>query len=690
MPEPAAPGRAEPLAVLAVACAAVFAFTNAYRSPAAWLLLAPALLSPFWRLGTVPARLRTVVPVVARAVVLATVVFGIAWSIYPVLPAALVARGPRVVGHVLVALLTTSVLGSAVWPPAGTAIPVALALLVDAAFEKRSEPAYLPVALTAAALIAYAMASNRTVRPVETRARRPRRAARTVAVLAAAAGFTAAITRLLPWAQPYVESSVAKAMSPYVQYAGFSDNTSLGSIEELALSPKVVMRVWTDRSQKLRARVYTRFDGLGWHARPGEPAAALQPAASPPAAAWLAAIPGRDFVVPGERADAAADPQAIRTRIVQSDLEGALVAPGPLVLVRLAHPSPFIDRFGVLRPVYPIPRVYGTVNRPLPAPSALALGDDLRAETLALPPEIDPRLRALAGQLSAAGRDDGDRVRRTLEYLSTNCRYSLKVGRFRTKQPVAEFLFEKKRGYCEYFASAAAVLLRLQGIPTRYVAGFNVTDGTFRAGHYLVRESDAHAWIEVAAPGLGWIEADPTPAAQYAEVHPRLGRDVLAEALEWLSGKWAELSARMASGDLGALARWLRGEVSALLRRRPVVLAAIALAAAVWTGRARLRRLLARRRAPARAAAPSDSVPRELAALLAQVDDRLARAGCPRPESRAPLEHLQRLPAGRLPADLRATAERVVDCFYAARFGGATVPPDLIRRLDEDLVRLRS
>jgi transglutaminase-like putative cysteine protease len=676
---------AEQLAVLAVACAAVFAFTNAYHSPTAWLLLAPAALSPFWRFRAVPPRLRTTLPLLARAVILVTVVFGIAWSIYPVLPPVLVARGPRIVGHVLVALLTTLVLGSAVWPPAGAAIPVALALLVDAAFEKRSEPAYLPVALTAAALVAYALASNRTVRPVDTRGRRPRRAARKVAVLALAVGSTAAIARVLPWAQPYVESSVAKAMSPYVQYAGFSDNTSLGSIEELALSPKVVMRVWTDRPQKLRARVYTRFDGLGWHARPNEPAAPLQAAgASGAVGSWLAAIPGRDFLVPGEPPETASDAQAIRTRIVQSDVEGALLAPAAILLVRLAHPSPFIDRFGVLRPLYPIPRVYGVVNRPTASSSPLA--DDLRAETLALPTGGDRRLRALADRLSAEGRDEADRAQRTLGYLYANCRYSLKVGRFRTKEPVAEFLFEKKRGYCEYFASAAAVLLRLQGIPARYVAGFNVTDGTFRGGHYLVRESDAHAWIEVFLPGVGWTEADPTPAAQYMEVHPPLGRDVLADALEWARAKWAEVSARIGAGDLAALARWAGRELWAFLREQRLVLAAVTLAAALWTARRRLAPRAGRR--ARRPPAEPDGVPRDLALLLAQVDQRLARAGCARPESRAPQEHLQSLPADRLPADLRAAAEQVVDCFYRARFGGAEVPPELLRQLETDLREL--
>ena len=61
------------------------------------------------------------------------------------------------------------------------------------------------------------------------------------------------------------------------------------------------------------------------------------------------------------------------------------------------------------------------------------------------------------------------------------CRYSLDVGAFKTKDPLAEFLFDKKKGYCEYFASATVMLLRLQGVPARYVNGLSVRDADRRA-----------------------------------------------------------------------------------------------------------------------------------------------------------------------------------------------------------------
>src|SRR5207245_9659507 len=104
-----------------------------------------------------------------------------------------------------------------------------------------------------------------------------------------------AVGRLLAWAQPFVDGSVARALNPYVPYSGFADSTGLGSIEELALSPRVVMRVWTGQPQKLRARAYTRFDGSVWHAPPAEAGLPLRPATTAPApdlSRWLAAVPG--------------------------------------------------------------------------------------------------------------------------------------------------------------------------------------------------------------------------------------------------------------------------------------------------------------------------------------------------------------------------------------------------------------
>ena len=76
------------------------------------------------------------------------------------------------------------------------------------------------------------------------------------------------------------------------------------------------------------------------------------------------------------------------------------------------------------------------------------------------------------------------------------------------------FLFEQRRGYSEYFASAMAVLLRSVGVPARVAAGYTTGDPTEVENVYVVADSHSHGWVEVYFPGYGWIPFEPTPGAE--------------------------------------------------------------------------------------------------------------------------------------------------------------------------------
>jgi hypothetical protein len=94
--------------------------------------------------------------------------------------------------------------------------------------------------------------------------------------------------------------------------------------------------------------------------------------------------------------------------------------------------------------------------------------------------------------------------------LSHGYRYSERPRRSAT--PLMEFLFGQRSGYCQHFSGAMALLLRLAGVPTRVAAGFSpgVFDHTRK--EYVVRDYDAHSWVEVFFPGIGWVTRDPTPS----------------------------------------------------------------------------------------------------------------------------------------------------------------------------------
>jgi len=98
-------------------------------------------------------------------------------------------------------------------------------------------------------------------------------------------------------------------------------------------------------------------------------------------------------------------------------------------------------------------------------------------------------------------------------YLRTRFGYTLQLPRVLPHDPLANFLFERKQGHCEYFASAMAVMLRTLRIPSRVVNGFQTGEYNDLTSQYVVRASNAHSWVEAYFPGYGWVAFDPTPAA---------------------------------------------------------------------------------------------------------------------------------------------------------------------------------
>jgi len=659
-------GRAEQALVAAMAVAAVVGYATVHGAHLALLALPVAALSLVWRPPSLPRWVTRPAPAVVRIALGAVFLMRVAMTLYPVLDDERVARIALFTGALLVPILAAAVLGTRVWRPALGAVPLSIALVAVASFDPS---AGVRVAQTVEALLvlAYLAVGIPRVEPPAGRRRPGARAAALVGFTLLAASLAAVLARVLPWAQPHVEDAAARLLNPSfpIGQAGFSANSSLGDIQRLSLSRSVALRVWTPMPRKLRGRVLTDFDGHTWHApRPQWRDLSVVPDGSLPAplAGWVAALPGTSFGDPRS----AARGDATRTRVLLAEvLADTLFAPAGVALARVGAARLRRDRFEVLEAPADPPAVYALVH--VPSGGAEPSGP----ETLAVPADTDARLRDLAARLAAGDPPPAVRLERTLAYLWRECRYSLDVGKFATRQPVAEFLFDKKRGYCEYFASAAVVLLRLEGVPTRYVTGFSMDAAETVGGHYVVRESDAHAWIEAWLPDRGWVEADPTPAGDYAAAHAALASR-LDRIVEWFKGHWAE--ALLALHTL---------EVRRLLRAVVVPAAVLGLVAlGAFAARARRRGMVG-----AAAIEEKWAADPELASLLSRVEALWARHGCPRPPHRAPLEHLRDLEAARLPAALRRTSEDVVECYYRARYAGR--PPrageleGLARRLDD-------
>jgi hypothetical protein len=155
-------------------------------------------------------------------------------------------------------------------------------------------------------------------------------------------------------------------------------------------------------------------------------------------------------------------------------------------------------------------------GQPLDAGAAAALGRS---------PYSD--VAALARRLASGARTQWQVVARVMRYLRDEHRFRYTTDvRSPGPFPLLDFLLRTHAGYCQHFAGAAALLLRLAGVPARMVSGF--ATGVPRRGRFEVRDVDAHAWIEVYFQGYGWVPFNPTPSVAPAAVPRAL--DLLATA----------------------------------------------------------------------------------------------------------------------------------------------------------------
>ena len=140
--------------------------------------------------------------------------------------------------------------------------------------------------------------------------------------------------------------------------------------------------------------------------------------------------------------------------------------------------------------------------------------DDLPKSYLRLPPNISDRLVKLVERLSN-GKNNSYEIAKSIEtYLRNNYKYTLNPPKVPEGNDFADyFVFEEKQGYCTYFATAMSVMLRIAGIPSRYVEGFLVkADAGAGYKTYSIIDSDAHAWVEAYIGQYGWMTFEPTPA----------------------------------------------------------------------------------------------------------------------------------------------------------------------------------
>jgi transglutaminase-like putative cysteine protease len=197
------------------------------------------------------------------------------------------------------------------------------------------------------------------------------------------------------------------------------------------------------------------------------------------------------------------------------DLGGLVYASGEVITVDASYRITFRkneDQYAATTRA----KIYTATSSVLAPDPALLRGagvkypDWIKERYLALPDDLPSRVRVLASSLTASLPTTYDRALAIESYLRTYP-YTLNLDAPPTNQDVVDyFLFDLKKGYCDYFASAMVVLARAAGIPARLATGY--ASGYYNAlnASYIVTEADAHSWVEIYFPNYGWIEFEPT------------------------------------------------------------------------------------------------------------------------------------------------------------------------------------
>ncbi|HEV2202573.1 MAG TPA: DUF3488 and transglutaminase-like domain-containing protein [Bryobacteraceae bacterium] len=465
-----------------------------------------------------------------------------------------------------------------------------------------------------------------------------------------------------------------------MRLAGFSNSVTLGEIGEIKRNTTAVMHVRSYQNEgflpvKWRGSALVEFDGTRWF--------------NPPETGQLVRVDGgvialRNAVI-GTRLGRNLIYQARLSPLISDTLFFA----GNPETIRVDVPFLRYSRGGVFR----VPPRFGnrglnySVYGFLPDEWAevrfttAPLGEEFRRELLTLP-ALDPRVPQLARDMTAGAETEAEKARTIENHLRHDYGYTLELLSKPVADPLAYFLFERKKGHCEYFASAMAVMLRTIGIPTRVITGFQ--SGTYNpmTGWQVIRASDAHSWVEAWLDGRGWTTFDPTPADPSAGGPGWLSKlALLSDAADQMWQDWVvsydadhqvALFARMQESGrqfhfprldriIGAL-----GDAGRNLARWTPALGGIALALALWILAGPSVQRWWRERAHARRLARGQMRPSDATILYQRLLRLLEKRGVRKPPWLTPVEFVGVLAK----PDLAALAADATAAYNELRFGG--------------------
>jgi transglutaminase-like putative cysteine protease len=295
--------------------------------------------------------------------------------------------------------------------------------------------------------------------------------------------------------------------------AGFDPNVYFGYGETVdlhvrgRLSDELVLRVRTPRPSLYRGQAFDVYRNGAWTSSDTKLDEVRGTGVDP--------IP-----VPRSVTDAALGPELVQTFYVERPLPNILFHAYRADEVYVSSTTLRVDDFSSMRLPFILEKdtIYSVISH-VPDVSAESLRSAPPVNTahpdmarfLQVPSTLSGRFRTLAQRITRPHSATVDKVSSVERWLRRNKHYRLDIPRDPPgRDPVDVFVFDRDEGFCEQIAATMALMLRASGVPARLVTGFGPGERNLFTGYWEVRNSDAHAWVEVFYPGHGWIPYDPT------------------------------------------------------------------------------------------------------------------------------------------------------------------------------------
>jgi transglutaminase-like putative cysteine protease len=362
-------------------------------------------------------------------------------------------------------------------------------------------------ALTSAE-IRRSMSKARTTARYGQRRFHPRLAVLATLVSAGILVLTAGLFFLLPRT---ADAAFSRLISHRIYLPGFSDHVKLGEIGEFKTSSRPVMHVAIYSSEpavglKWRGEALVNFDGRSW----SNPYPERTRVPDSQQRGHINLVPSQ-FHRNGRRISYTVEVDGLENDSLffagfpeQVELRDSRLYRSETDSYHMGHPPQPGFRYEAYSLIEALPEE-GVAVSPAPLISPVERHANLQL------PLLDQRIPQLAHTMTAGASNDLERARAIEHHLRADYGYTLEFPRIEPAHPLENFLFVRKKGHCEYFASAMVVLLREIGVPARMATGFQ--SGVYNpiTDLWLIRAADAHSWVEAWLPDRGWTTFDPTP-----------------------------------------------------------------------------------------------------------------------------------------------------------------------------------